>query len=317
PRLLIARAINPDAPIPVIRATRQPITPENLFVSEALNRSFAVCRHWQNPKMQEAVGAEHKLAQSVTLMLRRFQSRKPWSDLRFRPRPSFRALCDIVRDRLKAGIVPTQPLSRLVALFATDPGTVSAFECSVSLLTLPLTEHPQFEDRLFELLCLAWILDSVRSRLSDVKVWPTNLKGADGKPVLEGRTISGHRFRVYYQTGVALPSPQWTYAPSGQNLRGVIDILIEIGEGESRRLVLVDAKNRRQSEGEVFYKMLGYQQNFQIPIYNAVAIFPADGERIRIKALHKDDHRVWMIRLPLSSGRQVVRAIAESVLKIL
>jgi hypothetical protein len=318
PRLLVARAINADAPIPVVRATRQPITPENLFVSEAINRSFTVCRRWSGSSEGIDTGtAEERLAKSVSGSLRKFESRKPWSDLRFRPRPSFRALCDAVRGRLKAGIIPTEPLSEILALFATDPGSPSAFEYSASILALPLTEDPQFEDRLFELLCLAWILDSASANLSQVKVWPTHLKGADGKPVMEGRTSSGKRFRVYYQTGVALPEPRWSYEPSGRKLTGIIDILIEVGEGGNRRLILVDAKNRRQSEGEVFYKMLGYQQNFQLPIYNAIAIFPAEAEGIRTKVLYEGDHRVWMARLPLDSGRQVVRTALDAAIKML
>ena len=317
PRLLIARAINPDAPIPVVRATRQPITPENLFISEAVNRSMAVCRRWPLPKRASDIGAEHQLAQSISSALRKFESRKPWSDLRFRPRPSFRSLCGSVRGRLKAGMIPTDPLSGLVALLDADTGSPAAFECAASVLALPLTENPDFEDRLFELLCLAWIIDAVRVRLSEVSIWPSNLKSADGRPVLEGRTASGKRLRVYYQTGLALPPPRWTYFPSERKLIGIIDILIELGEGENRSFVLVDAKNRRQSEGEVFYKMLGYQENFQIPVYNSIAIFPSEDGRTRIKVLCRDDHRIWMARLPLESGRQLVTTIVNAMLKTL
>jgi hypothetical protein len=214
-------------------------------------------------------------------------------------------------------MVPAEPLSSLLALLDTDFGSPSGFECSAAILALPLTKHPDFSDRLFELLCLAWILDAVRMRLSGVAVWPCNLKGADGKPVLEGRTLSGQRLRVYYQTGVALPAPQWEYQPSGRKLTGIIDILVELGEGENRSLLLVDAKNRRQSEGEVFYKMLGYQQNFQIPVYNAVAIFPSEDGGTRLKVIHNQEHRVWMVRLPLDSGRHLVKTLVDSGLRML
>jgi hypothetical protein len=320
PRLLIARAMNPDAPVPVLRATRQPITPENLFVSEALNRTAVICRSWQrNAFGTSGSSAEQVLATSVLGSLGKFESRKPWNDLKFRPRPSFRALSDSVEHRLKAGMIPSDPLSEIVKLFATEHTAPTAFECSASLMALPITENPQFEDRLFELLCLAWILDAVSPRLTGATVWPMNLKAAGGKPLLEGRTTAGERLRIYYQTGTALPEPQWTYVPSdpSKKLRGIIDILIELGEGESRRLLLVDAKNRRQSESEVFYKMLGYQQNFQIPIYNAIAIFPAEDDSTRLKCLSNGEHRVWMARLPLASGRPLTRSVVTAVVKTL
>jgi hypothetical protein len=313
PRYLAMRARGPEAGVPVVRAERQEVTPENLLFAEAIRRSLVVTREFPE---RAPSGAVARLTRDLHHRLLLVEARHPWSHLRTQPRPPLRSLLQSVRARVRAGAVPAQPISRIADLL--DPGHPSptSFEYGAELFSLVATARPEFEDRLFELLCLAWLLEALRLLAADAgstppAVHPGRVRGGGGRPVVEA-TVGRARVDVVFQSGGAFPDRHWRYAP-GERLRAIFDVSVRITTDTGAADVILDAKNRSiAQESEVIYKMLGYKENVHArgTAYRAVAIFPRFNGTPSVRTLVRTDdpgvtHTLWIAHVPLGEGKAV------------
>src|SRR5512139_3824702 len=170
PRLIRERAAGRVSRIPVLRATRFVDTPEALLVSEVLRLSMRVTAAWKL-----AGGAEGHLANNLTGRIISLQRQQPWASLQSRPRPSLRALAATVKSRTVSGWnMRGDTIDRLADLFLAGSESVVDSAGPISFL---LSRDERFEDRLFELVCLGWLLDALRRWCSMGSVHPENLRG--------------------------------------------------------------------------------------------------------------------------------------------
>jgi hypothetical protein len=310
PRYVITHARNPEIGIPVTRAERHPATPENLLVSEAIRRSLVITRAWWANR-----SAEGNLARNLNKRLQRVEAQQPWSDLRILPRDSFRGLLRTVKSRVATKMVRRQPIERVIKLFDVEDAATSAFESSAELLTLLVTEHPEFEDKLFELLCLGWILNAVKTCSAKFQVWPSRLTGAKGKALMVGIIGTG-TVEVYFQAGTILPEGRWHYQPRNTALKAIVDIVCRVQRDAASECLtyLLDAKNRGQNDSEVIYKLLGYKENLGLQPFHAVGIFPGFRGKLELKRLTEGDNHVWILRVPLLKGRRIFTRLTERVI---
>jgi hypothetical protein len=263
PRLLRARARGERRGIPVLRAGRTLVTPENLLITEVLRLSISVAQSW----LSSSDSAELDEALRMLKRLEQAESSYPWVELRTRPRPVLKELVAIVLGRVKTGMTRIGgPIHRLATLFDDQSYDATGFESTIgtSLSTL-LTRHPAFEDRVFELLCLAWITLGLRKHATAVELQTRALKGMNRGPLLSAHW-NGYIAELFFQTGVGvLPAGQWIDRHSKRPLRALPDIIVRIRSLYERRdpvILLVDAKNRTGiDESDVAYKLLGYKEN--------------------------------------------------------
>jgi hypothetical protein len=134
--------------------------------------------------------------------------------------------------------------------------------------------------------------------------------------------------RVYYQSGKPFQDRHWTYTRVlpmtenqnrvGKKFRAIFDFVVEIDANGLLTKIILDAKNRERDQTEVIYKMLGYKENVHVPpdAFIAAAIFP--GGRVQrlphITQIERMDNRVYLLRLPLTSGRRSFRHLLRVVL---
>ena len=182
PRLVLGRARDETRGIPVILARRQVTTPENLLVSEAFRLCIAAAELW---KLRG--GAEAQYAAGLWSDLQAYESTFPWNELRTKARPSLAELVGVVDGRIRAGQVEPETFYQKTALlFSERPNNLSAFEKAATPISLLVTQAPEFEARVFELLCLSWMISALRSFCSDVVVNPIALRGPNRRPVAKG-----------------------------------------------------------------------------------------------------------------------------------
>ena len=182
PRYVLGKARNDRRGVPVILARRQATTPENLLVSEAFRLSIAIAELW---KIQG--GAEGQYAAGLLTGLQAYESAFPWNELRTRARPSLVELVGIVEGRIQAGQVELGSFyQKATSLFSRRPDNLSAFEMASTPISMLVSRSPEFEDRVFELLCLAWMIAAIRSSCSHVVVKPSSLRGPKKEPVATG-----------------------------------------------------------------------------------------------------------------------------------
>jgi hypothetical protein len=308
PRFVLGIARNETRGIPVIRARRQVSTPENLLVSEAFRLCISAVEFW---RLRE--GAEAEYAARLWSGLQAYESTFPWNELRTKARPSLTELVAIVEGRIRAGqIEPDTFYQQVALLFSERPDNLSAFEKAGTPISLLLTQSPEFEDRVFELLCLSWIVSALRSYCSDVVVSPMALRGPKKGPIVKGR-FGTKELSLFYQQGAGLlPVPTWVDRHTRQPFRAIPDIVLKISDGATDRFVILDAKNRTiASESDVAYKLMGYKENLGMQRFQAVGMYPSFSDRPRLRRLEKGAEQILLFHVPLSKGRQTVQRIAR------
>ena len=316
PRYVLGKARNDRRGVPVILARRQVSTPENLLVSEAFRLSIAITELW---KMQG--GAEGQYAAELLTGLQSYESDFPWNELRIRARPSLVELVGIVEGRIQAGQVELGSLYQEVAsLFSRRPDNLSAFEMASTPISMLVSNSPEFEDRVFELLCLAWMIAALRSLCSHVVVKPSALSGPKKEPVATGY-FNGCRLTLFFQQSAGvLPNPTWVDKRTNRPFRGIPDLVLKTTSDTRDTILLLDAKNRTiSSESEVTYKLLGYKENLGAKPYQGVAIFPSLTRSLRLRGFYKAsaDDRILLAHVPLVRGREAVRRLLQQFLRAL
>ena len=316
PRYVLGRAWNDRRGVPVILARRQATTPENLLVSEAFRLSIAITELWKGQG-----GAEGQYAAGLWTGLQAHESAYPWNELRTRARPSLTELIGIVQGRIQDGHVEIGSFYEKVALlFSTRPDNLGAFEMAATPIAMLIAKSPEFEDRVFELLCLAWIISALRSHCSDVVVRPSALRGPRSEPVVSGH-FRGKRLALFYQQSAGvLPDPRWVDKRTHRPFRAIPDLVLKMTDGTEDTILLMDAKNRTlSSESEVTYKLMGYKENLGIVPYWGVGIFPSFSGESRLRRFCKTttDHQILLAHVPLARGRETVRRLFRGFLSAL
>jgi hypothetical protein len=247
-----------------------------------------------------------------------YESTFPWSELRTKARPSLLELVAIVEGRIRAGQVePGTFYEEAVSLFSDRPDNLSTFEKAATPISLLLTQAPEFEDRVFELLCLGWLISTLRGHCPDIVINPIALRGSRKGPIAEG-TVGNKRISLFYQQSAdLLPVPRWVDRQTSVPLRALPDLVVKIEEeGIGARLIILDAKNRTlASESDVAYKLMGYKENLGISNFQAVGIYPNFSGRMRLRRLEKDTEQIMLVHVPLSKGRGTLRRIAKRFLQ--
>lgn len=295
---------------PVIRATRVIHTPENLLVSEAIRLSLAVTRAWAHQR-----GAEGKAGLAVLQKLTRTEARHPWTELRNIPRPPLSTLIPVVRGRAVAGMIPlNSPILGVCDLFENRNRNAAAFDASAEALAFAATNNPRFGDRLFELLCLAWIIDGVQTACDESVLVPGALRQGSVAPILRA-THHTTQLQVFFQTGRPLGPKRWRDRITMKPLAAIPDIVVKARRGDQQWFFIIDAKNRpKGSDSSVVYKLLGYRENTSVQPFLAVAIFPTADSNLTHRTLIHRPNRVTLLRLPLRSGRRIVQRLVRQVL---
>lgn len=292
--------------VPVLLAQRQPSTPENLFVSEVVRVSRLVCASWM-----QRTSAERELATELSEQFAQFESRAPWSSLRGHSRAGLSELSSMVLGRVVAGAIrPDGAVARLQNLFPPFQDELNSFESFQDALSLMACDDPEFEDRVFELVVLAWILRSLAEIAVDFRQDLGRLKSADGKAVAIA-SLQDSTVEVFFQSAASvLPPGNWKYRHSGNSLRAIPDIIVRSRAQGDERIVIVDAKNRsRKSESEVAYKLLGYKENLRLRPYTAVGVYPSFESHPQLRRLSDGEASATLAHIPLSQGYRAVKRI--------
>lgn len=307
PRLLARRARGDSLNIPVLRATRHIETPENLLISETIRWSLAICRRWV-----VRGGAEGAFSRALLSRVQSIENSQPWASLRDKPRDPLLTLAQSVIGRSKSGITRPDGTFSKIANLVVGRDSGASMEASAGALSYLGVDDGRFEDRLFELLCLGWLIKSLKSVTSSCVVFPKSIK-ASPSPVLVG-SIGKHQVELFFQAGHMSGHGRWFKRPRGKRLGAIPDITIEIVLGQVRQTIIVDAKNRsRGSEGEVTYKMLGYMENLGINPYRAVGIFPELSGASSLSVIEREQHRVVLMRASLETGERAIHSLVRGV----
>lgn len=298
PRLIRERAAGRDRRIPVLRASHFIETPEALLVSESIRMSRRVANLWEGRG-----GAEGALASELGMNLSFVASQQPWSSLSLRPRPALRTLASTVKSRAVAGWTPPGgPIDQLSDLMLDSAEAVSE---AAGLISFLLSRDRRFEDRLYELICLGWLLGALRHWAPDGEIYPRNLR--KNGPLFRGSS-AGTQINLYYQASHVGQSARYRWRMSGKFLRAIPDFALEIKKPSGSQTVLLDAKNRSMStNSEIVYKMLGYRENLGLDPYIAVGVAPAHGRRHLLDGVQHDARQAAVLRLPLRKGAAFMR----------
>lgn len=304
PRLLHERANNRFRTIPVLQTRRTIETPEALLISESIRLSIRVCNYWRRKG-----GAEGKLANNLARDLMQIEARPPWSELKARPRPVIRNLAGIVKSRVVAGWSGKgSTIDRIADLLLSD---AKAVEAAAGMISFMVSDDERYEDRLFELICLGWILGALQRTLDSYQVHERHFR--TGKPLLTG-TVAGVEVKVYYQAQHLPGHYSYRWKRTGKVLRSIPDFVIETTEKGKTKTLLVDAKNRaRSSLSEIIYKMLGYKENLQIEPYWGLGIAPTFSS-FGVESVARGANKVAVAFVPLKTGQLVVqRAVYRAI----
>jgi len=298
PRLVRERAAGRFRRIPVLRAARFAETPEALLVSESMRISSRIASAWQNRG-----GAEGRLAGTLAQRLTAMESRQPWASLRSKPRPALTSLAATVKSRTIAGWnLPGAPLDRLTDAMLDGSKAVSEAAGPISYL---VSEDPRFEDRLFELICLGWLLGALKAWDPAGTVHPRNLRASG--PIFTGEKRAFY-LRLFYQASHVSQSARYYRRGSNKPLRAIPDFVLELNYKDRSISLLLDAKNRvLSSNSEILYKMLGYRENLGLSPYFGLGIAPAyDGKR-SLDGVQYSQRLAAVLRLPLKGGADYVK----------
>lgn len=290
---------------PVIRAAVRSVTPENFLVSELLRRSIAVTKpFWTGEK------AEHDLGRNLRRRLIRLEQNHPWRQIRSIARPRLERLISSVRDRTRSKVISEAPMGHVLRLFGDQIGDIDTITVAEKGLQLMVTTAVEFENKLFELLCLGWLLRSLSelAEAGSLNVYEDRVIANQGQPICEGKlSDGGHRFRLHFQSGVPVETRNWYYEATKRDLRAIFDYVLVVETPMGAKRIILDAKNRGEEESEVIYKLLGYKANVSEPgaTYRAAAFFPQRFGTETITELRNYDapvDRIWNCRLSLDDG---------------
>ena len=316
PRYVLANTRKEKRGVPVVVARRQVTTPENLLIAEGLRICTAIAAQWRRRG-----GAEAQIAERLLNELQAHEGNSPWNELRTKARPSLADLVGIVIGRVQTGEIEVESLYHKAALlFARRPENATAFERAASWIALMITQSPEFEDRVFELLCLSWMISVFQACLSDVSVRPDVLRGRRNVPVATG-TIGSYRLSLFFQQSAGvLPNVLWADRHTHRPFRAIPDIVLQISDAWTNRVLVIDAKNRSvSSESEVAYKLMGYKENLGIEPFYGIAMYPSFSNQLRLRRLRKTQapDEILLAHVPLANGKQIVGQFARRLLHIL
>lgn len=297
PRLIRERAAGRHNRIPVLRAAHFAETPEALLVSESLRVSRIVSRSWKRHG-----GAEGTLAREIDANLAQISNQQPWLALSLRPRPALRVLASTVKSRTVSGWNPRGgPIDKLSDLVLNGSAAVNA---SAGLIAFLVSQDRRFEDRLYELICLGWMLGALKDWDPSGSVRPQNIRRSG--PIFVGQSDQ-IKVELHYQAGYMTQTARYCWA-NGKQLRAIPDFSLEIESPNGRASIILDAKNRGvSSDSEVVYKLMGYQENLGIRPYIALGIAPASGDRASSRGVQYRDRKISVLRLPLRRGARLVK----------
>jgi hypothetical protein len=197
--------------------------------------------------------------------------------------------------------VPGDTIDRLADLFLAGSESVVDAAGPISFL---LSRDERFEDRLFELVCLGWLLGALRGWCSMGSVHPENLRKRGAIFVGERGGLTA---RLYYQAGHVGQAARYKWRHSNKPLRAIPDFSLELQGGGGQVDILLDAKNRVvSSDSEVIYKLLGYRENIGAEPYRAVGIAPAFDNTPGVRVARYDDRIAAIVRLPLGTGQKLL-----------
>jgi hypothetical protein len=312
PRLVIELARGGIRGVPVLRAERHLATPENLLVSEVLRLSMRVVKPWQSRK-----GAESSFALDLIKKLQSIESTHPWVELRSLPRPLLSELVALVLGRITAGVIPPSgAIAELAKMFAGKLGDAKAFEFGAESLSFLITQDPRFENKLFELICVGWIIKAINSFADNPPLINRNgLKAAGREPLLKA-SYHSHQIEMYFQnTGGVLNKGCWLDNKNGHPLGALPDVVLKVTKDGVSKLVILDAKNRSgTSRSEVAYKMLGYKENLQLTPYYSIGIYPAYRDDYTEQRFNKDSEFLILARVPLLHTESAVGNLTKVLL---
>ena len=298
PRLIAERAAGRLRRIPVLRASKFSDTPEALLVSESLRLSRLITSAWRRRG-----GAEGALAINLGENLATLATQQPWHSLALRPRPVLRTLASTVKGRTIAGWNSHGgPIDRLADLMLDGPEAVSEAAGPIAFL---LSRDQRFEDRLFELICLGWLIAALRTWDPSGILRSQNLQKQG--PIFTG-SKNGTALRLYYQAGYFSSTARYVWQKTAKRLRAIPDFSIELETTKGRRSIILDAKNRSvNSTSEIIYKLLGYRENLGITPYISLGIAPASAGGAALDGVSFGDRHAGVIRVPLGTGGVVFK----------
>ena len=316
PRYALGKARNDRRGLPVIFASRQATTPETLLVSEAFRMTIATAQSWKIKG-----GAEGLYSARLLEGLQGYESAFPWNELRTKARPSLAELVGIVEGRIQAGQVEFGSFyQKVTSLFSRRPDSPDAFEKASTPISMLVSKSPEFEDRIFELLCLAWLISALRSYCSQVAVKPSALSGPKRDPVATGFFQGSELTLNFQQSAGVLPDSTWVNSKTHSHFRAIPDLTIKVTNNTGDSILLVDAKNRGlSSESEVTYKLLVYKENLGINPFLGVALFPSYSGNLRLRGFYKTatEDRIYLVHVPIMRGREAVRRLFRQFLMTL
>ena len=297
PRLIRERAAGRSNRIPVLRAARFVETPEALLTSELLRLSLRIARAWADLPSAEGVFAGHLMTR-----LRALEAQQPWASLRARPRGAVRTLASSVKSRAIAGWTPVNgDFDRLADLVL---GTAKGVYADPGPIAFLVSEDERYADRVFELLCVGWLISGLRALDSAGRVNPAGLR--DSKVPIFSGSRKNVQVRLFYQAGYFSKRARYIWQRSHRQLRAIPDYALEFRGPSWERSVLLDAKNRvGNSDSEIIYKLLGYRENLAISPYLAIGLAPEYGRRLSFNGVDHADRKASIVRMPLLKGRYI------------
>jgi hypothetical protein len=190
------------------------------------------------------------------------------------------------------------------------PGSVTVDAGPIAFL---LSDDERYADRVFELVCIGWLLSGLKRMDPAGSVNPEALRSS-GEAIFSG-TCEDVRVDLHYQAGYLSKNARYTWRNSGNPLRAIPDYSIELkGPGWSR-CILLDAKNRvYSSHSEIIYKMLGYRENLAISPYLAIGLAPNYGARAGISAVDYDKRTAMVARIPLCGGKRLFQKLLPNII---
>lgn len=297
PRLVRERAAGRTGRIPVLRAARFSETPEALLTSELLRVSARVASDWS-----AVSGAEGLYARRLAVRVRALEAQQPWAALRTRPRAALRSLASSVKSRAVAGWTPLGGGYDRLAELAL--GVVTGVTADTGPIMFLVSEDERYADRLFELICLGWLLSSLKKMDPAGEVNVSALRGTS-TPIFKGAR-NGVEVRLHYQAGYFSRVARYVWRKTGSKLRAIPDYSLELDGSGWSRSVLLDAKNRGlTSRSEIIYKLLGYQENLGLSPYTAIGIAPEYGAHADLSGVVYAERSAFVIRIPLNRGKRI------------
>lgn len=168
-----------------------------------------------------------------------------------------------------------------------------------------VSQDVRFEDRLFELICLGWLIGALKNWDPTGTIHPRNLR-ASGAIFTGGK--QDFRVRLFYQAGHISQAARYHRRKSKKPLRAIPDFVLEITWPGRSISLLLDAKNRvLSSNSEIIYKMLGYRENLGLSPYFGLGIAPAPDQRRYFDGVRYSKRLAAVIRLPLDGGAQFIK----------